>query len=603
MVMRALSRVLLLVSTLLFSCLLVAETQLQVSVDKTKLYENELLNLTIQANTEVDFSLSGLMSFGGSQVEPPEFDGLEDSWEVIDRQQGYNMQSINGKSQSTITWRYTLSPKSSGPVSVPSATFKDAVSEAIEIEVVPGNRPRDASNPPTVFLKASVDKSSPYVQEQIIYTLELFTLGEARGDMSEPSHPDMIIEPIGETSKTYKMEFNRRYEVYERKYVLFPQKSGSLSIDPQVFTGNVVDNRLRQRARARELSNAVELDVKAPPNGYSGSSWLPAKSLFLNDSFEPNVSTIKQGDSITRKIGITALGLLGSSLPELNLPTIDGLKVYPDQPQVSSSSHSEGAQSMREETLAYVAVDSGQITLPAINITWWDTVNDIERVATVPERTITITPNAIAPSNTKEEPLPDGTSVISSSIDASNNTNENATSSLAAKSTTNAPGSNADIESRIPTLGDQGVWIWVAVITLLMWVLHALWMYRQLALLKRENGNNEPNISGFQKMTEASALINAIQKNDQSISLVARQWLAALAQSGAIAGRRFEYIHPELKPMLDKLESAHYSRNSTASQGNLDAARSSAIEIIERFSESQRVKTKKPEKHGLKSFN
>lgn len=602
MVMRALSLVFLLVSTLLFSCLLVAETQLQVSVDKTQLYENELLNCTIQANTEVDFSLSGLMSFGGSQVEPPEFDGLEDNWEVIDRQQGYNMQSINGISQSTITWRYTLSPRSSGLVTVPSATFKDAVSEAVEIEVVPGNRPRDASNPPTVFLKASVDKSAPYVQEQIIYTLELYTLGEARGDMSEPSHPDMIIEPIGETSKTYKMEFNRRYEVYERKYVLFPQKSGPLSIDPQVFTGNVVDNRLRQRARARELSNAVELDVTPPPSGYSGSSWLPAKSLFLNDSFEPNVTTIKQGDSITRKIGITALGLLGSSLPELDLRAIDGLKVYPDQPQVSSSSHSEGAQSMREEMLAYVAVDSGEVTLPEINITWWDTVNDIERVATVPERTITITPNAIAPANTEEETFVEDSGVVSSSLDAGKN-NEGTTSSQAAESTNNTLGSETDIASRSPTLGDHRIWIWVTAIILVMWALHALWMHRQFALLKRGNEDNEANIGGFQNVTEASALISALQNNDQSISLVARQWLAALAQSGAISGRRFEYIHPELKPLLDKLESAHYSSNSTESQGDLNATRSSAIEIIETFSASLRDKTKKAVKHGLKSFN
>ncbi|WP_231871668.1 BatD family protein, partial [Oleiphilus sp. HI0079] len=74
-----------------------AATELNLSVDKNKLYQNEILNLTVQVNSELDFSLGGLMNFGGAQVESPSFEGIEQDWEIIDKQQSYNMQSINGK--------------------------------------------------------------------------------------------------------------------------------------------------------------------------------------------------------------------------------------------------------------------------------------------------------------------------------------------------------------------------------------------------------------------------------------------------------------------------------------------------------------------------
>lgn len=604
MVMRALGRVFALVSSFLFSCLLLAETQLSVSVDKTKLYENELLNLTVQANTAIDFSISGLMSFGGSQVELPEFEGLEDTWEVIDRQQGYNMQSINGKSQSTITWRYTLSPKTPGTLTVPSASFKDARSEAVEIEVLAGNRPRDAANPPTVFLKASVDKTAPYIQEQVIYTLQLFTLGEARGDMSEPTHPDVIIEPVGETTKTYKMAFNRRYEVYERKYVLFPQKSGPLSIDPQVFTGNIVDNRLRQRARARELSNTVDLEVKAPPSGYSGASWLPATSLFLNDAFEPDVSTIKQGDSITRKLNITALGLLGSALPELNIASVDGFKVYPDQPQVNSGSHIEGIQSLREQTLAYVAVNSGEVTLPAVSVTWWDTVNDVERIATVPERKITITPNNANTSPTNK----DGLSATDDTLNARNqdaqlSAGEDASNARPPHTSAEKDDTQAVLKKDELMRDDGVVWAWIAAGILLAWALHALWLYKRLSLTKRNNQGSDTDIHDRAPTADASKLVNAIKQNDQNLSLIARQWLAAAARLGQISGRRFEYVHPELQGLLNKLEADHYQASNDKTGADLEATKARAIEIINAFSVSAQGRSNKPDEYALKKFN
>ena len=533
-----------------------AETELNLSVDKDKLYQNEILNLTVQANTELDFSLGGLMNFGGAQVESPSFEGIEQDWEIIDKQQSYNMQSINGKTQSMITWRYALSPKRSGFLQIPVAKFQDSSSSPINIEVIQGSRPHDESNPPAVFLKASIDKPSPYLQEQVIYTLELYTLGEARGDMGEPSHPDLIIEPLGEISKTYKMRFNRRYEVYERRYLLFPQKSGPLTVSPQEFSGTVLDMRTRRRGRARELSNAVTLQVRQPPTIFSGHTWLPATSLFINENYDPDSSEIKQGGSITRKINISTLGLLGSALPELPTPEIDGLKIYPDQPQVNASEHAQGVQSSRLETQAMVAISPGEYTLPAIELKWWDTINDVERTARVPERKITVLPSNNA--SPAEQTL--------DNTDRQQTLQTDATSSDSSSAEPNGPVSEQTVRDPQATTDSGGasnqLWMYTTLAALMFWAAHAVILYRRLnhQRLRLSGGLDSRQPVATTALQELStALITAAQNSSNDLALKARSWLSELEK---IAPQTTNEIKCEFKEMVTSFEAMHFSVDS-----------------------------------------
>ena len=181
-----------------------AETQLNASVDRSKIYEMDTLNLTIQGQVDIDFSFGGLMNFGLGQNESPEIVGLDKDFEILDRQQSYNMQSVNGESKAQVLWRYTLAPKGSGVLEIPSAKYKDAETQAIQITVIEGKSPKNTSEPPAIFLEVETDKQTAYVQEQIIYTLRLYTQGLVNGELTDPSLTDAIIEPFGEQKKYYR---------------------------------------------------------------------------------------------------------------------------------------------------------------------------------------------------------------------------------------------------------------------------------------------------------------------------------------------------------------------------------------------------------------
>lgn len=402
--------VFILLITLSQSTSVLAETTLNATVDRNKIYQQDTINLSVSGEIDMEFSIGGLMDFSRSKVTEPELGDLLTDFEILDQNQSYNMRSINGDTKAQVSWNYTLTPKRTGLLTIPAIEYQGAASNEIRIEVLAGKPPRNADTPPMVFIEAVVDKQSAYVQEQVVYTLRLYSADHlASGDLTEPSPENAIVEGLGDTKKYFRMAYNQRYEVRERQYLIFPQKSGQLTIEPQSFNGMLIDTRSRKRSRVRETSDAIRIDVKAPPGEFNGKIWLPATSLELSETWDKEPYDLSVGDSVTRTIEIRALGLLGSALPPFQKVELKGLKIYPDQPILESFEHDSGAQSRRSETSAMVAISPHEVTLPEVKIPWWDTVNDVQRVAVLPSRTFTIQPS---PDQPESSPPPVSTPTV-----------------------------------------------------------------------------------------------------------------------------------------------------------------------------------------------
>ncbi|MFD2228943.1 BatD family protein [Alkalimarinus sediminis] len=376
------------ISTQLYAA---SSDELYTSVDRSQIYQSETVELTVMGQLELKINFSNLFSIGDMELPTPDIGSLENDFDIIDQQQKYNIQSVNGVNNATITWVYTLSPKRTGELIIPSISHKDKHSKPIAIKVLEGKPSAEKGRPPMLFLEAEVDKQEVYVQEQLVYTLRLYHADNlAGGDLSNPELDNAIVEQVGDQKKYYRMRYNQRYEVIERKFLIFPQKSGELNIAPQTFSGTIIDNRMRKRRRVRDTTDAVQVNVLPPAPNFTGQTWLPAISLNLTEKWDKPLENISVGDSFTRTISIQALGLLGSALPPLSLTENNGFKQYPDQPTTESLEHQAGVESSRTESIAMVAVTAGKVTLPEIRIPWWDTVNQVERVAIIPSRELII---------------------------------------------------------------------------------------------------------------------------------------------------------------------------------------------------------------------
>ncbi|WLQ15055.1 BatD family protein [Hahella aquimaris] len=371
-----------------------AEDSLNVSVDRQEVRQNESLQLTITSKLEVDSALD-FFNLNTLSIPQPDVGELDKDFEVMDRQQSYRVQIENNKNNSVITWVYTLLPKRSGDLEIPAVKYKDNESQSIAIKVVDTSQQAVAKEEKPVFLEAEVDNKSVYVQQQLIYTIRLFYSDDMlRGELTHPDHTDILAKQLGKQKEYTRYLGSRRFSVVERQYVIFPQKAGKIVIPEQIFTGTLAQRRIGRRFYSEEKSPAVEIDVKAPPASFSGKQWVPAQSLSIRDVWSDPAREIKVGDSLTRTISVQALGIEGVQIPPLNSVSVDGVKVYPEPESIDTEEHAAGVTGQRKETQALVAIKPGTYTLPAVSIPWWDVTNDVERVATLPERTITVLPGA-----------------------------------------------------------------------------------------------------------------------------------------------------------------------------------------------------------------
>jgi hypothetical protein len=82
-------------------------------------------------------------------------------------------------------------------------------------------------------------------------------------------------------------------------------------------------------------------------------------------------------------------------LPELLAATpIDGLKSYPDQPVLKEEKQSDGLTAIREEKIAFIPSKPGDFSLPAIEISWFNTKTQQIETTRLPAVSIKAVANA-----------------------------------------------------------------------------------------------------------------------------------------------------------------------------------------------------------------
>jgi hypothetical protein len=244
-----------------------------------------------------------------------------------------------------------------------------------------------------------------YVQAQAILTLRIYHSVSLYDDSSLPplQIPDVRIEQLGE-ARTYEKDINGlRHGVIEMRYAIYPQHSGELVIPPQIFNAALVDAQPAKDAAAqapksgklmRVSSAEILLTVKAKPITYPADvPWLPARSLSLSESWNPEPDHAQVGDSLTRSLTVKAEGLASSQLPPLPATDVNGLRRYPDQPVLGNQNSERGLIGSREDREALVPTRAGAIELPAVEVIWWNTFEDHLDHSSLPARTLPVANN------------------------------------------------------------------------------------------------------------------------------------------------------------------------------------------------------------------
>ncbi len=358
---------------------------IEISVDRHEVARGETLTLTIRLYEQRQ----------GMQLD---LTPLTSQFDVLGTRTSSQIRSINGAVEAWTDYIVTLFPLEEGELTIPALEINGQTTGAITITVV-NEGPRSNQSSEELLLEIETNKESVYVQEQLLFSVRLYyTINGIRNpQFTELAMEDSVIQLIGSPDQYEKLIDGVRYGVYEKHYVIFPQRSGPLVIPDILFRGEVSDgssNFVFRNLNTRRVTAFVEgitIDVKERPAlAQNTDFWLPAAQLSLEESWSTDVSNLKVGDSVLRTVTMTAAGLDGAVLPPFSDMEIEGINLYPDPPRIERTFVDGAIVGTRIETTSMVPIDSGNVAIPEITIPWWNTETDQLEATVIPARQLVI---------------------------------------------------------------------------------------------------------------------------------------------------------------------------------------------------------------------
>ncbi len=382
MVARILNSLAVFIALLFTTSALGQDISLQAVVDRSVVQENESFTYLLRAQ--------------GSTREEPDLSPLAADFDILQRSRNTSIQMAGGQTMQTTEWNLQLMPREPGSFTLPPIILAGSLSNPVEIEVLPAP---DTAAAGDIFIEVTVTPSDPYVQSQVVYTMTLYrgvSTGRSSLTLPEVSGGEAIIEKLGQDREFQTVFEGRSFVALERRYAIFPQASGPMTIDPVTFEAVVVSPSGFSNVQ-RYRSDAVELSVRSavpPPAEFANAAWLPAQSLSIEERWSSADTELTSGVPQTRTLTIDAMGVLETQLPDLEIPQSDSIRQYGDQPEMIREPEQDGLRSRRIERFAVLAQSAGSHVLPEVELPWFNVADESWQVASVPARSFVVLPGA-----------------------------------------------------------------------------------------------------------------------------------------------------------------------------------------------------------------
>jgi hypothetical protein len=363
----------------------------QLELDRTRITEGETVTLTFRTDD-------------ARQSLEADFSALEQDFEILDRRSETQLSIVNGRQAALVRLLLTVEPRRSGELTIPALDFGGSRTEPALLRVDPAPQLAAGELPP-VFIETEItpEQGPYYVHAQLGLIVRVFyqqNLTEAA--ISQPEPAPASVRLLQETP--YQAERGgERYRVLERRYAIFPERSGELTVPAMQLSGRLVERRnssiWQPSVRGRRVtvaSEPLQVTIQPRPAAFSGAEWQPARVYSLEQQISGG-DALRVGEPVTRTIIIDAVGLEENMIAEPAWPELPGARIYPDQPQGISRDDGQWVLGHKEFRYAVVPEQEGELILPELTVHWWDTRNDRQQTAVLPAKTLRVQPSALVP--------------------------------------------------------------------------------------------------------------------------------------------------------------------------------------------------------------
>ena len=345
--------------------------------------------LGINERLQIDF----LMNEDGDNFMPPSFE----SFKVVGGpSQSISNSWINGERTYSKTYTYFLAPKKRGSTNIGQASIevKGVIykTSPIEINVTAAvDVPKDPNDPEylaseSIDLVAEISKTDPYLNEAISVVYKLY-IAENTGirtwnEIDKPRYNDfwsqnIDVKELKVQEGLYKGE-NYRFVVL-KKTVLFPQKTGELSLEPLTLDISVEVPSNRRDIFGRRATTTVNrtvtagnrnIKVKPLPKQGRPENFSGAVGEF-DFKVESSKKTLTASEAFNLKLEVSGKGnLMLFELPEPILPS--SLEIYDPEHSEDIKTSLNGTKGRILDNYTIVTNESGQYPIPPISFSFFN---------------------------------------------------------------------------------------------------------------------------------------------------------------------------------------------------------------------------------------
>ncbi|TDW46013.1 oxygen tolerance protein BatD [Flavobacterium sp. 270] len=373
---------------------LMAQVQFEAKVSKNTLGLNERLR--------IDF----IMNVDGDNFDQPAFEGFR---VTAGPSQQVSQSWINGRSSFQKIYSYILQPAQKGNLTIKQASIeyngqiyktapiKVVVTNAVAQERDPNDRPQGSGNE-MLNLVAEISKTNPYLNEPItvVYKLYFMNIGVTGfKELAKPKYNDfwnqnIDIKQLSIEEGSYKGQ--RCYFVILKKTILYPQKSGNLTIEPlsldigvqlptnrrDMFGQMVLTDDNKVVSAGAKTINVRPLPESSKPEGFTG-----AVGKF-NFTVSPSKTTLKNGESLDLVVSATGSGNMKLfTLPKPVVP--NALEMYDPAHDESVTTSLSGMSGRITDKYTIVPQYKGKYAIKPMQFSYFDLSSGSYRTITSQE--------------------------------------------------------------------------------------------------------------------------------------------------------------------------------------------------------------------------
>lgn len=358
----------------------VANAQTRAWLDRDRIAMGETATLNIETS-----------QLGAS----PDYSALQQEFVVSGNTSSRQLQTVNGRASARTLFAVALQPRRDGVVGIPALRVGAELTQPMSLTVTPSATSVPNRAGQMVFIETEADDQDPYVQQAVGVVLRLFyavPLISGELDLDQPDGASL--QKIGDDLQFTRDIGGRRYNVVERRYLMVPERSGTLTIPGARFqgqgAGGFFDELFGDGRRALQARGAPRiLNVRSAPAN-APQPWLPLRDLQLRYLATPH--NARAGEAVTVVVEATADGATAAQLPELQLAGVDGAQVFAEPAQNDESFANGRPQVKVTRRFSIVPARAGVLRLAGPRLDWWDVRSDATRSASLPELNLQVAP-------------------------------------------------------------------------------------------------------------------------------------------------------------------------------------------------------------------